>query len=87
MRKIKSMAASLLALAVVVAGLGFGLMAVGFAITIGALFALAMRLGGPEMLRRAQERAGQQAGHASEPGSVDTPAEQESAAQDTVVPA
>ena len=45
MKKIKSIVASALVALIVLASLGFGVMIVGFAVVIGAAFALAIRLG------------------------------------------
>lgn len=47
MERIKSLFASALIALVVLAGIGFGILAVGFAIVLGGAVALAMRLAGP----------------------------------------
>ena len=47
MDQIKSIVARTLIAVIAVAGLGFGIMAVGFAVVLGAAFALALRLAAP----------------------------------------
>lgn len=56
MKRIKSILASALMGLVVLAGFGFGIMAVGFAIIIGGAFALALRLAGPRLMAEAEKR-------------------------------
>lgn len=57
MERIKSFITSALITLIVVAGLGFGIMAVGFAIVLGGAFALALRLAGPSLIKEAETRA------------------------------
>lgn len=57
MERIKSFLASALFALIVIAGLGFGIMAIGFAIVLGGAFALAMRLAGPRIVAEAKKRA------------------------------
>lgn len=57
MERIKSFAARTLIALIVFAGLGFGIMAVGFAIVLGGAFALALRLVGPSLIKEAETRA------------------------------
>ena len=57
MERIKSFIASTLIALIVFVGLGFGIMAAGFAIVLGAAFALALRLAGPSLVAKAEKRA------------------------------
>lgn len=57
MERIRSFFASALIGLVVLAGFGFGIMAVGFAIVVGGAFALALRLAGPRLMAEAEKRA------------------------------
>ncbi|MCJ7873283.1 hypothetical protein Q4577_04140 [Marinovum sp. 2_MG-2023] len=57
MQRIKSVLASALLAVMVFAGFGFGIMAVGFAILLGGVFALALRLAGPGIIAAAEKRA------------------------------
>ena len=59
MQRIKSLIASALVALVVLAGFGLGIMAVGFAIVLGAAFALALRLAGPSLIAAAGQRGEQ----------------------------
>lgn len=59
MERIKSLVASALIALVLLAGFGFGIMAIGFAIVLGGAFAVALRLAGPRLLAEAQRRAGE----------------------------
>lgn len=57
MERMKSYLASALIALIVFAGFGFGIMAVGFAIVIGGVLALALRLAGPSLMAKAEKRA------------------------------
>lgn len=57
MKRIKSFIASALIALVVLAGFGLGIIAVGFAIVIGAVFALALRLAGPSLMAEHAKQA------------------------------
>ena len=60
MERIKNFVASALMALIVLAGFGFGILAVGFAIVLGAGFALALRLAGPRLAAQAERRAAQE---------------------------
>lgn len=72
MERIKSFFASALIALIVLAGFGFGIMAVGFAIVVGSAFALALRLAGPGVIAQAGKRAGKTPTHeaAAQPAAV-----------------
>ena len=72
MERIKTFLASALVGLVVFAGFGFGIMAIGFAIVLGATLALAMRLAGPRIIAEARKQAGpvQGAAAGAEPAGV-----------------
>lgn len=57
MERIKSFVGSALITLIVFAGFGFGIMAVGFAIVLGAALALTLRLAGPSLIKEAENRA------------------------------
>lgn len=57
MKQIKSLLAGGLAALIVLAGLGFGIVLVGFAIVLGGAFALALRLGASDIEARLDETA------------------------------
>lgn len=57
MERIKSFLASALIALVVVAGFGFGIMAIGFAVVLGGAFALAIKLAGPRLNAQADAQA------------------------------
>lgn len=57
MERIKSFLASALIALVVVAGFGFGIMAIGFAVVLGGAFALAIKLTGPRLNAQAEAQA------------------------------
>ena len=57
MERIKSFLASALIALVVVAGFGFGIMAIGFAVVLGGAFALAIKLAGPRLNAQAKAQA------------------------------
>lgn len=57
MTRLKTLMAEVLVALVVVAGFGFGLMAMGFALVVGLVVALAARLAGPQILTEAERRA------------------------------
>lgn len=56
MERIKSFIASVLIALIMFAGFGFGIMAIGFAIVVGGAFALAVWLGGPRLIEKAEQR-------------------------------
>ncbi|MEC9198244.1 MAG: hypothetical protein VX378_11640 [Pseudomonadota bacterium] len=57
MKKVKVWMADVLVAIVLVAGFGFGLMAMGGALVLGLMIAVAMRLAGPHLLAEAERRA------------------------------
>ena len=57
MVRIKSFIASALIALIVFAGFGIGIMALGFALVLGAAFALALRLAGPSLIAKVEKRA------------------------------
>lgn len=57
MERIKSLFARTLIALIVLAGIGFGILAVGFAIALGGALALALRLAGPGLSAKAEWRA------------------------------
>ena len=56
MQRIKSFIASTLIALIVVAGFGFGIIAIGFAVVLGGAFALALRLAAPSLIAKAGKR-------------------------------
>lgn len=58
MERIKTLFARTLIALIVLAGIGFGVMAAGFAIVLGGAAALAIRLAGPGLSAEAERRAG-----------------------------
>lgn len=56
MKRIKTWMAEALVALVVVAGFGLGLMAMGAALVMGLMIALALRLAGPHLTARAERR-------------------------------
>lgn len=54
MLKIRQILARAIAALIVVAGLGFGVIAVGFALVVGAAFALMLRIAGPSLIADAE---------------------------------
>ena len=57
MERIKSLFAKTLIALIVLAGIGFDILAVGFAIALGGALALALRLAGPGLSATAEWRA------------------------------
>lgn len=57
MERIKSLIVSTLIILIVIAGFGFGIMVVGFALVLGAAFALAVRLSSPNLTAEGEKCA------------------------------
>lgn len=71
MERIRNFVASALMALIVLAGFGFGILAVGFAIVLGAGFALALRLAGPRLAAQAERRAAPAQSETPEPGAAE----------------
>lgn len=72
MKRMKEWMAEVLIALVVLASFGFGLMAMGFALVVGLVIALAVRLVGPHLLAEAEKRASELREKAMTPTTGDT---------------